>query len=88
MGIIPFFNNFEIPKIIKELGGDAWHPFYRDITKRNIEISHEENLPVNVWTVNKEEDMLRMLEYGVDGIMTDYPMKLKNLCEKKNVKWF
>ena len=88
MGIIPFFNNLEIPKIIKELGGEAWHPLYRDITKRNVEISHEENLPVNVWTVNKEEDMLRMIEYGVDGIMTDYPVKLKNLCEKKNIKWF
>ena len=55
--------------------------------KRNVEISHEENLPVNVWTVNKEDDMLRMIEYGVDGIMTDYPTKLRDLCEKNNLKW-
>jgi len=88
MGFIPFFNNLEIPKIINKVGGHAWHPFYRDITKRNVEISHEEKLPVNVWTVNKEDDMLRMIEYGVDGIMTDYPTKLKDLCEKNNIKWF
>tara|TARA_B000000477_G_scaffold82782_1_gene69963 strand:- start:26 stop:163 length:138 start_codon:yes stop_codon:yes gene_type:complete len=45
-------------------------------------------LPVNVWTVNKEYEMLKMVEYGVDGIMTDYPLRLKELCEKENIKWF
>ena len=38
-----------------------------------VKIAQSENLPVNVWTVNKEYDMLRMIDYGVDGIMTDYP---------------
>ena len=32
--------------------------------------------------------MLRMIDYGVDGIMTDYPVQLKELCEKKNINWF
>jgi glycerophosphoryl diester phosphodiesterase len=53
-----------------------------------IDISHEENLAVNVWTVNDEDDMLKMIEYGVDGIITDYPLRLKNLCEKNNISWF
>ena len=39
-------------------------------------------------TVNDEEDMLRMIDIGVDGIMTDYPVQLKELCEKKNINWF
>ena len=41
--------------------------------------------PVNVWTVNEEYEMLRMIDYGVDGIITDYPLKLKKLCEKENI---
>jgi glycerophosphoryl diester phosphodiesterase len=45
-------------------------------------------LPVNVWTVNRESDMLRMIDYGVDGIMTDYPLKLKEICKRENIKWF
>jgi len=45
-------------------------------------------LPVNVWTVNKEYDMLKMIEYGVDGIMTDYPIRLKELCDKENINWY
>ena len=88
MNFLPFAENFELPKIIKEQGGKAWHPYHKDITKKIVEISHEQNLPVNVWTVNKEYDMLKMIEYGVDGIMTDYPLRLKNLCEKRSINWF
>ena len=68
--------------------GKAWHPYYKDITKKLVEISHQEDLSVNVWTVNKEYDMLKMVEYGVDGIMTDYPLRLKEVCEKENINWF
>ena len=88
MSYMPFFENHELPKIIKSQGGEAWHPYHKDITKKLVDISHQENLPVNVWTVNKDYDMLKMVEYGVDGIMTDYPLKLKELCEKENINWF
>ena len=88
MDFTPLHNNVDLPKLIKALGGQAWHPFYRNVTEKIINISHNENLPVNVWTVNDEEDMLRMIDIGVDGIMTDYPIQLKELCEKKNINWF
>ena len=88
MNFLSFPNNLELPKIIKNLGGKAWHVYRKDITKKSIEIAHDENLTVNVWTVNKEYDMLTMIDYGVDGIMTDYPLRLKELCEKRNIKWF
>ena len=88
MSFLPYHENHELPKIIKSQGGKAWHPYRKDITKKLVDISHQEDLPVNVWTVNKEYDMLKMIEYGVDGIMTDYPIKLKELCDKENVNWF
>ena len=88
MSFLPFYEDHELPKIIKSEGGKAWHPYRKDITKKLVEISHQEDLPVNVWTVNKEYDMLKMVEYGVDGIMTDYPLRLKELCEKENINWF
>lgn len=84
----PLHSEVELPKLIKALGGSAWHPNYKDVNKEIIEISRNEGLPVNVWTVNKEQDMLRMIDYGVDGIMTDYPLKLKELCDKENINWF
>ena len=84
----PLHNGVELPELIKALGGSAWHPNYKDVNKELVQISHDKGLPVNVWTVNRESDMLRMIDYGVDGIMTDYPLKLKELCERKNIKWF
>ena len=78
----------ELPRLIKTLGGKAWHPKHIDINKDVVRISHEVGLPVNVWTVNEEFEMLRMIDYGVDGIITDYPLRLKELCERKNIKWY
>ena len=88
MSYLPFFEKYELPKIIKSQGGKALHPYHKDITKKLVDISHQEDLPVNVWTVNEEYDMLKMIEYGVDGIMTDYPLRLKELCDKENINWF
>ena len=85
---IPLTIVYDLPKIIKELGGSAWHPYYKDINKKAVKDAHDNNLPVNVWTVNDEDDMLKMIEYGVDGIMTYYPLRLKNLCEKRSINWF
>ena len=90
LDLMPVYDkdNLGLPKLIKKLGGNAWHPEHKDINKDVVRIAHEEGLPVNVWTVNEEFDMLRMIDYGVDGIMTDYPLRLVDLCEKKNIKWF
>ena len=84
----PLHNGVELPELIKALGGCAWHPNYKDINKKVIKIANDLGLPVNIWTVNNEYDMLRMIDYGVNGIITDYPLKLKELCERKNIKWF
>ena len=84
----PLHNGVELPELIKALGGSAWHPNYKDVNKEIVQISHDKGLPVNVWTVNRESDMLRMIDYGVDGMMTDYPLKLKEICKRENIKWF
>ena len=90
LDLMPVYDkdNLGLPKLVKKLGGNAWHPKHKDIKREDVRISHDEGLPINVWTVNEEYDMMRMIDYGVDGIMTDYPVKLKELCERKNIKWF
>lgn len=41
---------------------------------------------VHPWTINSETEMARMLEMGVDGIITDYPDKLLEIREKNAEK--
>lgn len=48
-----------------------------------VKTAHRLNLKVHVWTVNETEDMRRLAEMGVDGIMTDYPDRLLKLLEEK-----
>ena len=77
-----------VPNIIKSLEGHVWSAFYRDVTKQNVELAHKHGLATCVWTVNREQDIIRMIEYGVDGIITDYPKKVQEICKSKNIAWF
>ena len=79
---------FLLPNIIKSLEGHVWSVFYRDVTKQNVELAHKHGLATCVWTVNREQDIIRMIEYGVDGIITDYPKKVQEICKSKNISWF
>lgn len=46
------------------------------VTKEFVEAAHRKNLKVHVWTINETAQMKRLIEMGVDGIMTDYPDRL------------
>ena len=84
----PMEELFLLPNIIKSLEGHVWSTFYRDVTKQNVELAHKHGLATCVWTVNREKDIIRMIEYGVDGIITDYPKKVQEICKSKNISWF
>lgn len=47
-----------------------------------VEQAHKLGLEVNVWTVNKEEDMRYFIDLGVDYITTDYPETLQSLLRQ------
>jgi len=53
---------------------DALHPYLGDVTAQQVQRVHKLKRRINVWTVNTEEDIRRMLSWGVDGIMTDDPL--------------
>ena len=49
------------------------------VSRDFLETARRLNLKVHVWTINETEDMQRLLEMKVDGIMTDYPDRLLKL---------
>jgi glycerophosphoryl diester phosphodiesterase len=51
----------------------------RVLTSRFVDAAQGRNLEVHAWTINDEDDLRRMLELGVDGIITDYPDRLMGL---------
>lgn len=49
----------------------AIHPNYQVVDREFVELAHDNSLKVNVWTVNEESIMRKLIDLGVDGIMTD-----------------
>ena len=60
----------------RELGLWALHPQLPYVTPDLVRRAHAASLAVNVWTVNDPRDIARLAEWGVDGIMSDYPERV------------
>lgn len=52
---------------------DALHPWSGQLTQKLVNQAHREGRPVNTWTVNAPAEMRRVIDLGVDGIITDRP---------------
>lgn len=60
-----------------ELNAVAINPNYKTLTQENTAKIQSEGLKVYTWTVNEPKDIQRMVEFGVDGIITNYPERVK-----------
>lgn len=66
----------EISENLKKLSfqPDIYSPHFKLITDKNVvEKVHQKEMKLIPWTVNKQQDIMRMKTLGVDGIITDYP---------------
>ena len=84
-GFNPAEHGGSLPATIKAAGGAIWSPFFRDVNPALIAESHGLGLSVVVWTVNKPEDMVRMIEMGVDGIISDHPDILRKVAGERGI---
>jgi glycerophosphoryl diester phosphodiesterase len=60
----PPYQEFQVP----ELSGST-----RVVSSRFVRYAHEAGIAVHVWTVNDPADMQRLLDWGVDGLISDRP---------------
>jgi glycerophosphoryl diester phosphodiesterase len=59
------------------------HPYYRDVTASSMEREHRNGRKVNTWTVNDEMEMMRLINIGIDGIITDNPILARRVLEER-----
>jgi glycerophosphoryl diester phosphodiesterase len=71
---------FARPRYRALQGPETYHGL-RVVTPGFIRAAHERGLRVDVWTIDSEDDMRRLLGHGVDGIMSDRPDVLADLLK-------
>jgi glycerophosphoryl diester phosphodiesterase len=62
---------------------DLIHPYFSDVNAKFVRRQHRSGRKVNVWTVNREEDMRRMVQAGVDGLITDDVLMARRVLEEE-----
>jgi glycerophosphoryl diester phosphodiesterase len=64
-----------------ELKAESINPRSDIVTEDLCIAAHERNLRVYTWTVDEPGEMRRLIAFGVDGIMTNYPERLRDLTD-------
>lgn len=74
--------NGSIPRAVKAAGGRYWAPYYKHITAELLNEAHELGIQVFVWTVDSKNDMARLIEMGIDGVITNRPDIFKDILRE------
>lgn len=79
-GLLYMSNLYNVHEYAEKLKADALHPFYPAVFNEDIvkEI-HERGIIINAYTINEESDMKKMINLGIDGIITNFPDKLSKI---------
>ncbi len=74
-----------VPKMVKAAGGAVWSPNGGAVTEALVKEAQGLGLKVVPWTINNPADMDRLIGWGVDGIITDYPDRLREVMQKRGM---
>jgi len=74
-----------VPRLVERAGCAVWSPFYREVTVDNVREAAALGLEVIPWTVNERADMIRLIDTGVHGMITDYPDRLRQVMADKKL---
>lgn len=70
----------------KELNAEIISPYHKYVNEKFIHMCRERKIKVIPWTVNDIDLMKQLIDYGVDGIISDYPNRLQSIQENVKIK--
>ena len=76
IAILTEFDPIKAIPIAKKLDALAINPNYKSLNEDNINEIHANGFKIFPYTINEFSDIKRMIELGVDAIITDYPERV------------
>jgi len=80
-----FRDHRSVPKMVAAAGGNVWSPYYGDLTDALVKEAQSLRLKVLPWTVNDRAEMERLIDWGVDGMITDRPDRLREVMAARGL---
>jgi glycerophosphoryl diester phosphodiesterase len=74
--------NDAIPAKVHAAGAKIWSPDMKAITPQVMAEAKKLGLRVVVWTANEPDEIRRMIDAGVDGIISDYPDRVMTALKR------
>lgn len=84
-GLDPIDYAGSIPRLAQAAGCGTWSPRFTELSSAAVAEAHAIGLKVVPWTVNAEADMARVIDMGVDGLITDYPDRARTAMAAKGI---
>ena len=75
-----------VPKMIKAAGGKFWSVYFGDLSATKVKEAQALGLKVLVWTLNDAATMHRMLDLGIDGLITDRPDIAREVLRERRIE--
>jgi glycerophosphoryl diester phosphodiesterase len=73
-----------VPRLVAAADCSVWSPAFEDLTSERLAEASSLGIRVVPWVVNEPEQMDRLVEMGVAGIITDYPDRLRRVLAASN----
>ena len=78
-----------VPRLVRAAAGDhagsIWAPYHGNLTPETLKEAQALKLVVIPWTVNQPDVMQRLIDWGVDGIITDFPDRLREVMAQRKM---
>jgi glycerophosphoryl diester phosphodiesterase len=80
-----YMTHGSVPRMIRAAGGAYWSVFHGDLDAAKVKEAQGLGLKVLAWTVNDAPTMKRLLDMGVDGLITDRPDIAQSVLRERRI---
>jgi glycerophosphoryl diester phosphodiesterase len=74
-----------VPRLVKALGAGIWSPFHGELNEAQLAEAKALGLKVIPWTVNEPERIDRLIGWGVDGLISDHPLRVRAAMARRGI---